>query len=273
MVMVSPGASSPTKNTGGMLKLLGAARKKEVKATQNLSIIVLFFIICWFPLYTINFVKAVCRDCDVSPTLTNSCIILSHLNSSFNPFLYAYHLKDFRVALHNLIFRSSDKSQKSSFLQRHRPQSELRTYCTTQGPTSSLYLYNDDKKPDERKWHLQSHLWTITNYKYPVEHYKPPDTGLKYLNPSGTDNLPTVIDALPVLKPRASSPSRLLPRFRSRSMCTFQMGGGDDGNSRFENKSRRFRHRTTVKSVGWSPSSCNDLSLSNSSDGGTTTRL
>jgi hypothetical protein len=31
-----------------MLRLLSsAARKREVKATQNLSIIVLFFIICW----------------------------------------------------------------------------------------------------------------------------------------------------------------------------------------------------------------------------------
>ncbi|XP_015116610.1 adenosine receptor A2b [Diachasma alloeum] len=82
-----------------MLRLLGAAQKREVKATQNLSRIVIFFIICWFPLYTINCVKAFCPDCDVSDFVLNFSIILSHVNSVGNPILYAYHLKDFRAAL------------------------------------------------------------------------------------------------------------------------------------------------------------------------------
>lgn len=104
--MLSPRGQpgSPSRSSGVMLRMLGAAQKREVKATQNLAIIVLFFIICWIPLYTINCVKAFCKDCEISQTLTNSCIILSHLNSSFNPFLYAYHLKDFRVALRSLLF-------------------------------------------------------------------------------------------------------------------------------------------------------------------------
>lgn len=88
-----------------MLRVLGAARKREVKATQNLSIIVLFFMICWLPLYTINCVKAFCPDCYVSPALTFFAIILSHLNSAVNPLLYAYHLKDFRAALKALILK------------------------------------------------------------------------------------------------------------------------------------------------------------------------
>lgn len=114
MVMLSPGSrenqtTSPTRLSGGMLRVLGAAQKREVKATQNLSIIVLFFIICWFPLYTVNCIKAFCPSWQVNETLTNCCIILSHLNSSFNPLLYAYHLKDFRTALHDLIF-GADKA-------------------------------------------------------------------------------------------------------------------------------------------------------------------
>lgn len=88
-----------------MLRVLGAARKRDVKATQNLSIIVLFFMICWIPLYTINCVKAFCPECYVHPKLTFFCIILSHLNSAVNPILYAYHLKDFRQALKNLILK------------------------------------------------------------------------------------------------------------------------------------------------------------------------
>ncbi|XP_054086783.1 uncharacterized protein LOC105217295 [Zeugodacus cucurbitae] len=90
---------------GTMLRVLGASRKRDVKATQNLSIIVLFFMICWFPLYTINCIKAFCPDCQVPGKLTLFCIILSHLNSAGNPVLYAYHLKDFRLALKNLLLK------------------------------------------------------------------------------------------------------------------------------------------------------------------------
>ncbi|KAK9496985.1 hypothetical protein O3M35_012785 [Rhynocoris fuscipes] len=89
---------------GSMLRVLGAARKRDVKAIKNLSIIVLFFIICWFPLYTINFVQAFCLACEVPPLAMDSCIILSHLNSAGNPLLYAYHLTDFRSALRSLLF-------------------------------------------------------------------------------------------------------------------------------------------------------------------------
>lgn len=87
-----------------MLRVLGAARKREVKATQNLSIIVLFFMVCWIPLYTINCVQAFCTSCSVPQTFLDCCIILSHLNSAGNPLLYAYHLRDFRSALKGLLF-------------------------------------------------------------------------------------------------------------------------------------------------------------------------
>ncbi|EGI70178.1 PREDICTED: adenosine receptor A2b-like [Acromyrmex echinatior] len=91
--------------TGTMLRCLGAARKREVKATQNLSRIVVFFIVCWFPLYTINCVMAFCPRCEVDDFFMKFCIILSHINSVGNPLLYAYHLKDFRIALKNFVWR------------------------------------------------------------------------------------------------------------------------------------------------------------------------
>ncbi|XP_076653753.1 adenosine receptor A2b isoform X1 [Halictus rubicundus] len=107
IVTMNPGRriGNQTTAAGPMLRLLGAARKREVKATQNLSRIVIFFIICWFPLYTINCVMAFCPRCKVNDILMNFCIILSHLNSAGNPLLYAYHLKDFRAALKNFMWR------------------------------------------------------------------------------------------------------------------------------------------------------------------------
>lgn len=88
---------------GTMLRVLGAAQKREVKATQNLAIIVFFFIICWIPLYTMNAVKTFMPELDIPNPLTYVCIIVSHLNSAINPLLYAYHLRDFRAALKGLI--------------------------------------------------------------------------------------------------------------------------------------------------------------------------
>ncbi|KDR08842.1 hypothetical protein L798_01328 [Zootermopsis nevadensis] len=105
IVTMNPsGGCTPASGSGGtMLRMLGPVQKREVKATQNLSIIVLFFIICWIPLYTINCVMAFCQDCFIPLELTNFCIILSHANSAVNPLLYAYHLRDFRAALKNLL--------------------------------------------------------------------------------------------------------------------------------------------------------------------------
>lgn len=103
-----------------MLRVLGAAQKREVKATQNLSIIVLFFMICWMPLYTVNCVKAFCQDCDIDPVLMLALIALSHVNSAVNPLLYAYHLKDFRAALKNLILRILGKEVPRNNNEVHR---------------------------------------------------------------------------------------------------------------------------------------------------------
>ncbi|XP_069981531.1 uncharacterized protein AdoR isoform X2 [Penaeus vannamei] len=78
---------------------VGHANRREVKAAKSLSIIVLFFMFSWFPLYTINCVQAFCHSCTVPPFIMNVTIILSHLNSAINPLLYAYHMKDFRMAI------------------------------------------------------------------------------------------------------------------------------------------------------------------------------
>ncbi|XP_019763060.1 D(1)-like dopamine receptor isoform X2 [Dendroctonus ponderosae] len=105
IVIMNPDKTGNSKcknlSSGGMIRMLGVQQRNEVKSTQNLAIIVLFFMICWIPLYTINCIIAFYEDFHVNSTFMLSCIILSHLNSAGNPLLYAYHLKDFRAALKN----------------------------------------------------------------------------------------------------------------------------------------------------------------------------
>ncbi|CAG9817427.1 unnamed protein product [Phaedon cochleariae] len=96
--------------SSGMIRVLGVQQTNEVKATQNLAIIVLFFMICWFPLYTINCIIAFNPDFYVPSTVMLCSIILSHLNSAGNPLLYAYHLKDFRAALKNFFLTLFDRT-------------------------------------------------------------------------------------------------------------------------------------------------------------------
>lgn len=125
---------------GTMLRTLGAAQKREVKATQNLSIIVLFFMICWVPLYTVNAINAFCNKCLTNPILTYFCIILSHLNSALNPILYAYHLRDFRKALKTSMMRlcgmkippEPNQIYKVSLVQQNHKRELLARRCQSQ---------------------------------------------------------------------------------------------------------------------------------------------
>ncbi|XP_077533517.1 adenosine receptor [Haemaphysalis longicornis] len=77
--------------------------KREVRTAKALLSIVLFFMICWFPLYTLNCVKAFCVSCDPPVWVFDGLIILSHMNSALNPLLYAYRMSDFRDAFKRLL--------------------------------------------------------------------------------------------------------------------------------------------------------------------------
>ncbi|XP_065282120.2 adenosine receptor A2b [Dermacentor albipictus] len=77
--------------------------KREVRTAKALLSIVLFFMICWFPLYTLNCIKAFCVGCEAPHWVFDVLIVLSHANSALNPFLYAYRMSDFRNAFKRLL--------------------------------------------------------------------------------------------------------------------------------------------------------------------------
>jgi hypothetical protein len=139
------GSSSRSCSSGGtMLRMLGAAQKREVKATQNLAIIVLFFMICWIPLYTINCILAFCNNCQVDSTFMFSCIILSHLNSAGNPLLYAYHLRDFRSALKNFFCNLFGYSEAQA-IQNRASVASCNNYANCRRSTRATRIVTNDK--------------------------------------------------------------------------------------------------------------------------------
>ena len=105
------------RNSNGNNKL--SYSRREVKKAQKLFFIVVFFMLCWLPLYTSNTIQAFCHHCPTpSTSWLDFLIILSHINSAGSPFLYAFHMKDFRQALRRLICKGAINKRKLRDLRR-----------------------------------------------------------------------------------------------------------------------------------------------------------
>jgi len=79
--------------------------KREIKVTINIFSIVVVFIILWIPLHIAYILPIFCKSCNVTPNTIALAISIAHSNSAINPILYAYHMRDIRKAILNLIIR------------------------------------------------------------------------------------------------------------------------------------------------------------------------
>lgn len=77
--------------------------KREIKVTLNISSIVVVFIILWIPLHIAYILPIFCKSCYIKRNTIALAISIAHLNSAINPILYAYHMRDIRKAIFNLI--------------------------------------------------------------------------------------------------------------------------------------------------------------------------
>lgn len=73
--------------------------RREIRATINISLIVLVFIVSWFPLHVAKLLAIFCKTCNISLEIIAFTIVIAHSNSAINPLLYAYHLRDIRRAI------------------------------------------------------------------------------------------------------------------------------------------------------------------------------
>lgn len=187
-----------------MLRLLNsAAQKREVKATQNLSIIVAFFMICWIPLYTINCINAFCKQCFINESVIYFGIILSHLNSAINPLLYAYHLKDFRGAMFRLISCRSNDPETN-----YRPSLVSQQQMRVSSQNTQRRSYQQQLYVDSPVWKRQQRQMALQAIAEAKKHPNDADSGFgKWEKEISNNSAPSPTHGSPTLRRNHSSQS------------------------------------------------------------------
>lgn len=82
----------------------------EAKTVKSVAIVVVVFLVSWLPLYIVNTVMYFRPEWIPPNGLMTVTILLSHYNSVWNPLLYAWKMKDFRLALKRRFTTSSSRS-------------------------------------------------------------------------------------------------------------------------------------------------------------------
>ena len=81
--------------------------RSECHTVASLSIIVAAFMISWIPLYLINTLLHFLPTSCIPMWVIDLSIALSHMNSVWNPIVYALGMKDFKHAFKRLTTRES----------------------------------------------------------------------------------------------------------------------------------------------------------------------
>ena len=86
--------------------------KREVKAAKSLAVVIGIFAFCWLPIHILNSISLLCTDptCAYHYTILLTAILLSHVNSAINPFLYAIGNSQFKIAFKRMFCRKNSVS-------------------------------------------------------------------------------------------------------------------------------------------------------------------
>uniref|UniRef100_F6Y7X3 G-protein coupled receptors family 1 profile domain-containing protein n=1 Tax=Ciona intestinalis TaxID=7719 RepID=F6Y7X3_CIOIN len=88
--------------------------QKEFRAARSLFTVIGVFALCWLPLHILNCITLFCPECRRPNWLIDLAILLSHANSLVNPIIYAFRLREMKVAFQKLL-RSFSNRAKSAF--------------------------------------------------------------------------------------------------------------------------------------------------------------
>lgn len=94
---------NPT-STGGSSER--RSMSKNIKAAKTIAILVSAFLICWMPYTLLSTASILCgKKCydNIPQELITLTLLLAYTNSALNPFLYAFHNRDFRESFRRLL--------------------------------------------------------------------------------------------------------------------------------------------------------------------------
>ncbi len=87
---------------------------KELKATKTISLVIGAFLVCWLPFFVLSILSQHCTKCTISFEVVIMVKWLHYANSALNPIIYSMHNRDFRAALHSLLFNKNSHILESA---------------------------------------------------------------------------------------------------------------------------------------------------------------
>ncbi|CAG0900008.1 unnamed protein product [Darwinula stevensoni] len=79
--------------------------RMQAKAAKTTAVMVVVFIVCWFPRFVVQSLALLCPRCGIPDPLLAACFWLCYSNSLLNPFVYAVASREFWRELRRLLCR------------------------------------------------------------------------------------------------------------------------------------------------------------------------